>query len=291
MLNEVAALLVEHGLVPPQRRLHYYVNLTMGESISIGAFHDGRRFLQVKASRFVDLAPEYAAYQRAYADFPVFVPRPLALDVREPWRIMVSDGVDHAPFPARHVLRYREGDLGAVGDLFAFFALAAERADEGAASHAALLTALDQHFASSPHAAIAARCLARVDRADVLALPSWPQHGDLVINNLGVTRGRLVIFDWEDYGRALLPGLDIATLLFSVWSSDPAQLRALASDADDVHGALAAFVRRACAGAHLNHDRFRRLFCLYLLVFLYLKRSYGAGVQEHVGRLLERIVD
>ncbi len=37
--------------------------------------------------------------------------------------------------------------------------------------------------------------------AQICGLPDQPQHGDLVINNMGLGASGLVNFDWEDFGR------------------------------------------------------------------------------------------
>ena len=61
-------------------------------------------------------------------------------------------------------------------------------------------------------------------RAALQTLPPLPQHGDLVLNNLGLRPDRgLVVFDWEDYAATSLPGLDLFTLENSIQQDLEAQ--------------------------------------------------------------------
>ncbi|CAN5730846.1 hypothetical protein BH11PSE8_BH11PSE8_06340 [soil metagenome] len=292
MLKLVGAVLAELDLVPPGVPLGYHVNITSGESLAISAFVDRRRFFQVKASEYSDLRGQYDAYCRASQAHPALVPRPLGFVARDGWTIMVSEGVHHTPVHAADFRRERRGGGALMDDALAFFAAGQQRdgAPGPALCHQELFAALEQHFAPTPYVDLAARCLrgARALRAD--SLGRVPQHGDLVINNLAYSEGRLIVFDWEDYGKVELPGFDLFTLSLSMLSGDAGAIRAM-TDPNTPDKRLLDFLQRACALQGLRVDLYRRLIPLYLLVFLYLKRLYGVSIQERIGALLVGAVD
>ena len=79
MIEFVAKALAQLGLAPATGPIRYCVNLTTGQAMSISAYLDDKQnFYQIKISEFIDLKTEYAAYQRAWADFPDLVARPIA---------------------------------------------------------------------------------------------------------------------------------------------------------------------------------------------------------------------
>ena len=115
------------------------------------------------------------------------------------------------------------------------------------------------------------------------ALPAMPQHGDLVLNNLGLTAdGAVVVFDWEDFGMSSLPGLDLFTFELSM-AADPTLLLECRR-----HASVAAqrFTRQACAAMGIDVPTYEALTPVYALVFRFLKRNYGPGVRERMDQLL-----
>lgn len=275
--------------MPSAQPLRYYINLTTGQAMSISAFLDGdTRFFQIKVSEFIDLEPEYTAYRNAWADFPSYVPRPLGYIVREHWRAMISEGIAHKPLPPKLIASYGDTHrVGAVSELLKFFAVGQQRAQvDGASSHAALFDAVAEYFAAGPLAALAERWLKHAVHHEAHALPLLAQHGDFVLNNLAVSGTKLVVFDWEDYGRTTLQGLDLATLAISVWGSSPEMIRDLCDPNIDLPPSMAAFLRRACGHCGIEFEVFRLQLPLYVLVFLYLKRNYGSGIRERLSNLL-----
>jgi hypothetical protein len=292
MLKHAHAALAQLGLAPLDARLNFYVNITTGEAMSVSAFVDRARFFQIKASEWVDLAGEYAAYRRAFDDYADFVPRPLGYQTQGRWRMMVSEGIAHHPLPPNLIAHYRAAhDTGAMAGLMRFFEHGAKRAQRAqtSAAHAALLHELAQHFAASAHAPLAQRCIARSEREGVHALPVLAQHGDFVFNNLAAAGERLVVFDWEDYGKITLQGLDIATLAISVWGNDVERMHTLAQPRAALDAPMHAFLSEACARAGIEFELFRGQMPMYVLAFLYLKRNYGSAVQARFGELLRQL--
>lgn len=289
MLKLVDEALTELGLIQAGQPLRYCVNITTGEAISISAFVDGNIFFQVKSSEFVDLEPEYQAYQKASSRFPGFVPRPLGFVAKRGWRIMVSEGVRHAAFPVEALLKFDARRQTPATDLLRYFEIGCLNAAlPTVAPHKALLDSLDEYFAGTRYAGLARRYVELAHLEGVHSLPVVAQHGDFVLNNLARSAGRLVIFDWEDYGKIALQGLDLATLTFSVLGNDTRLMLRLSEERGVLDVPVEAFLRRACACSGIDFTLFRRLIPLYLIVFLYMKRNYSPNIQQRIGTLLDQ---
>ena len=116
-------------------------------------------------------------------------------------------------------------------------------------------------------------------------LPRRPQHGDLVLNNIGRTReGRAVVFDWEDFGVCCLPGLDLFTLELSL-NGESTTLRRTGGNSDST----LRFVHQASAEMRLDVGDYFALTRIYALAFRYLKRNYGPSVRERLDRVLQHM--
>ena len=175
MLKHVTATLEALHLLQPGRELHYSLNITIGEAISISAFDSATHFFQIKASEFIDLTHEYAAYQRAWSAFPDFVPRPLGYATRAGWHIMISEGIFHTHFPAQLIALYEQAPQGPAADLMRFFAIGRQQIlDASATSNALLLEQLESYFAATPHAQLAARWLQFARQQGVQAIQYFP---------------------------------------------------------------------------------------------------------------------
>ena len=269
-----------------------YINITTGESLSISAFVSDTVFFQIKASEFMDLIPQYGAYCRAWDDFPALVPRPLGHSARNGWSIMVTEGKHHVMARAAELLPAANHEPGTLArGLLNFFETSARHAGNHPFVDAAddLDGGLTAHFESSPMSRVASYWIEQSRESGLHAMAAVPQHGDFVFNNLASSAGRLVVFDWEDYGRCCLPGLDIFTLCLSLLEEKVAALRAMMDGAEAPHSPVEHLLRHACEIQKIPLPLFRRLVPFYLLVFLYLKRNYGVSVQQRMSALLVQL--
>ena len=293
MLRLVEHMLQELKLVAPGTAVQYYVNITSGESLAISAFVDGKsrggRFVQIKASEYLNLAAQYASYSSAWNDYGAFVPQPLGYREIEGWSIIVSAGAEHTMAHPRRVLSSgRNGASSLSRQLLDFFGRGA--AIGGArCGHTELLGELQEFFAPTPFADTAARCIAQAEVHGVAGLRQTPQHGDFVFNNLVWSHGKLVIFDWEDYRKVFLPGLDIWILVMSMLDQDVCAVRAVVEPGSRPDAQLESFLEQACTLQGLTLVQFRGLVPLYLLAFLHLKRNYGIDVQERISNILTQL--
>jgi hypothetical protein len=290
VLSIVGQALEEMSLAKSRASLRYYINITTGDAMSIAAFVDDERFLQVKVSEFLDLSEQYERYVQAWTDYPSFVPRPLGHRARNEWNMMVTEGVHHVVIRRSEVLRPRWRGAGVLQQqLWSYFASRRSQSDAVAApqEQSELLDRLAAHFDSSPLARVANTCITRAVALGAESIPGRPQHCDFVRNNIGRAGSRLVVFDWEDYAKISLPGLDICTLCLSLLGGGDDAVRAMMlSERGGLDAAGVAFLEQACKGQGIEPALFRRLVPLYLLVFLYLKRNYGPSVRQRIAALL-----
>jgi hypothetical protein len=120
------------------------------------------------------------------------------------------------------------------------------------------------------------------------------QHGDFAINNLAIdSQGKLLLLDWEDYGKITFPYFDLATFLFSVVI---AQNRV--AEIGTWPQALCATpgwttVIQTCNARGLAEDEFLRLFPFYMMLFLYLKIEHGYGdyIIDQIEGFLNRVAE
>jgi hypothetical protein len=140
-----------------------------------------------------------------------------------------------------------------------------------------------RYYADHPLADLALPWLNDQNAQRVAMLPAMPQHGDLVLNNLGLGPQGLVVFDWEDYGAWPVPGLDLYTMMLSLWPAFGAGQGANLPAMVAVHGE---FVDQACQAMHLPVRQFVELMPLHALAFRYLKRHYGEEVRQRMDQVI-----
>jgi hypothetical protein len=283
VLNAVLREVCSRGWFDASRPFEKTVYLSQGASLSVLLSHEGRPDLFVKMSELTSLEAEARRCEQAFRLYPGHAPKFVGFSKSGSVEMVcsralefeaVSGTMSEQPGAARAV---REG-------LHAFFRRTraiARTTDAG--SHT--LDELAVYFATHPLADVAIPALERA--APLLReLPACPQHGDLVINNLGVRGdGRLVIFDWEDFGAVRIPGLD----LFTVDHSLRQEARASASLGKRCH-VDALFDLAACREA-LGFDEatWHALQLPCALAFRFIKRLYGPQVQEQLDELIRSL--
>lgn len=285
MIELTRAVLEELGLVPKGTRPRFNIALTRGASLSTDVWLPDGSFVHVKASELERLEGEYQRARAAFERFAEYTVEPLGFVSREGWDILVTRGIRAEPLDASHF-----NARSAVPQRIAgFFAHAAALARPGQQAHAPLLDELRCHpataaWASDIGATLGPRTLAALDRLGTL-----PQHGDFTRNNLAVTEGGIVVFDWEDFGASQLPGLDLCTLLLSLAQFEAQTLRTWLRPQTSHPGAHAALVNQACLALGLSGELFRGLVPLYLLTFLKLKAAYSERLRQSLLTLIEEL--
>lgn len=276
MLTQVLDIVHQQGWFDTGARYEKTVYLSRGASLSMTLTRGGVPQVFVKFSRLVSLEVEAARLAQACRLHPRFAPEMLGYH-------RAGD---------LHVIATRAADFSAVSIDMTAQAAAALRLKQALsryftdtsaapvpASHA-WADDLTRYFRSlAPNPAVEA-ALQQLQAA-LPSLPPLPQHGDLVLNNLGLRRdGGLVVFDWEDFGAVALPGLDLFTLEFS-FQEGMLQARSPRRRTD-----AALDIDAWCRAQGLAPERHRSLRLCHALAFRYLKRSYGPQIQARLDLLI-----
>lgn len=291
MLNLVRQALTSTGLVSAASRLMFNITVSKGDVISIDVGVAGGGWYHVQACRYYDLGTRFASDRLARQRFQERAPEPLAHFRHGDWSLIIAKACEHRSAGAGD-LAGRPGATALGRDLIGFFAAARD--------HALVENAGDTHdlFMSEARAFLAASAelgsgvlsfLNTLDTPDWADVPYIPQHGDFVLNNLGSSKGRLVVFDWEDYGATGLAGFDICLISLSVTGMSAASVRRMQEVADPA-GHPWAFAQAACRASGLDYRTFRRAIPIYLLAFRYLKRNYGREIAIRVNDILREIL-
>jgi len=289
VIGTVTAALVDLGLLRLGPEPRFHIGLTRGDTLWIDAFIDPQHYFHVKCSNVISLAEEARVYAEAAEGFGNFVPSALGYRVRDGWEIFVTEGVAHRqlfPSDLMNPLHARKW----VPALCRFF----ERSRRNTAPCAqpstapALLSLLETQFKDSRFAPILKPWCMGAGQRELEGLGSIRQHCDFVPNNIGVTRAGLVVFDWEDFGKVCLPGLDLCTLVVSCVDVDADSV--LVGNSRTLAERCSGLVNPACDALNMEVALFWRLLPFYVLVFLYLKGAYASDVRTRIGALLRRLV-
>jgi hypothetical protein len=255
------------------------IYLSQGASLWMVLSRGGRPDTFVKFSALVSLETEARRAEQASRAYDRHAPTFLGYARRGALEVLATRALDFRPVTAGVLRSRRDADAVSIG-LEAFFSRMRANAGQPPAGPRRWLNDLAAYFDGHALRAQAQKILPLLtDAAD--RWPAMPQHGDLVMNNLGLERdGRLVLFDWEDFGALDLPGLDLFTAEYS-FSAETA------SDAGRPDRPRAVpDVARCCRALGIDCLRYQQLRPAYALAFRYIKRNYGPEVQARLDRLI-----
>jgi hypothetical protein len=263
--------------------------MTKGDTLWTDEIVDRSHYFHLKLSNIVSLGDEARIHAEASGWFSNLMPRALGYCVRDGWEIFVTEGVPHRQFFPDDVLNRRRARKW-VPEICRFLQRSRldPATDSQGAACAALLSSLEASFKDSQFEAVLTPWCFGPGLTELEALGVARQHCDFVPNNMGVTDAGLVVFDWEDFGRVSLPGLDLSTLVLSCVNGDIDVVTA--NGAGGLAERCSVFVNSACVALDIDVSLFWRLMPLYLLTFLHLKKTYGRDVRTRIGALLSRLV-
>ena len=289
MLKQVEAILKDRGWLDARRSYDKTILLSKGNTVAILFSGRARPHLYVKFSVSACLCDEAARWSAAHTSYPWLTPC-LIGNVHQPGLdLLVCEAIPHTPVGRVSLLTGTSGDVLRRDVIRYFSCMRTARAPEHPRyqSPDRLVESMRDYFGRLPTAASVLPMLGN-NFVDLLtALPLMPQHGDLVLNNLGRAQRRLVLFDWEDFGLLQQPGADLCTLLLSLGVGGSART----ADLRIVHRALPGLVEEACTAMGLSVTNFELLFPVYVLAFRFLKRTYDVEVRERLDHLIRELRD
>jgi hypothetical protein len=288
MMAAVTEALSECGAIGVGEIPRYHIGLTYGDTVWLDAFRRDGSFVHAKVAEHVTLREEVRVYHEALHAYDDFMPAPIGYSVRGPWEIFLAEGIEHRPLSVNPLNRSR-GAHQLREELSRFFARGAQKTSPNSPvhDHDALLKSLDATFRDTPFVPLVKYWRSSEARQLLDAIGAAPQHGDFVTNNIGTRKSRLVVYDWEDFGKVSLPGFDLCTFAISLMNEGMADEDGLMHDGTG-GDCLGSLVNPACAALNLDADHFWRLVPLYLLTFLHLKQGYGSRIRSRIERLLTR---
>ena len=278
MLNRVLGIVRRQQWVeldPPCEKTIY---LSQGASLWVILSRHGNPEAFVKFSRLVSLETEAGRCALASRCFPDHAPQFIGYRQEEELHVLASRAEQFRTVTAT-MTESRDDSLAIQHGLLAYFK---QQGRQAQVSHTTSsfdwLERLEAYFADHDLAGTARRAFGEV-RTALLSLTPASQHGDLVMNNLGLRpSGRLVIFDWEDFGDVGLPGLDLFTLEYSFeHEASLARTRGQRSRPERFLDLAA-----CCDAQGMSVASYHALRIAHALAFLYIKRNYGPEIQ---GRL------
>lgn len=235
----------------------------------------------------LNLDTEYQALTQAGALLPGRVPETITLYEYEGWQVLVTEAIEHVRVTPWEL----EQPAASVRDDLIVFLEAMSSGLRNASCtttpHQLYLEELCAEFADYPCVQARASWLRGPGTQVLAALPQVPQHCDFVAMNFGRDDEGLVFFDWEDFGKVSLPGLDLATLVFSSLDNDIEKMVAFVAEPGSV--GIYPVVSAGCRLYDLSEQDFLHLMPFYVAAFLRLKRSRHPAIQQVLSSLLHAL--
>lgn len=122
--------------------------------------------------------------------------------------------------------------------------------------------------------------------------PAVAQHCDFTYANLGIAQqGRLIIFDWEEYGTITYPAFDFTTFLLGHYHFEGVIGRALDSPVALIDLISRDFGKAFLGNLGLTVKEYTRVFPAYLFTFLTLKQGgFGAAINKRMQSMWSQLL-
>ncbi len=269
MIDQVKAFISAEGLVRKDRIRA--CNIEIGRSFIFHVFDDVGGFVTVKASSTGRIKPEYMALRQAYAVLSDIVPQPLAFGKAEGFEMLACRGVRHRILIRR---RLPTSNTVLVRGICGYLERSAQHFRlEGRVPHSTELERVVSALGDEEVQTVLNRYVDTIDISAMDHLPHVQQHGDFSFNNIGLQRNGIIVFDWEDFGRVLLPGFDISTLITSWLDHDLSRIQFLLRQGEPRF--LDNLIGEFCRCHSIERHLFGALLPIYYTIFLRIKKFYG----------------
>ena len=285
MIDAITKTLKSHGwfdsAIPHERQFH----LTRGGSAFLILTRGGVFETYVKFSESVNFYEEALRSRAANFSYPSQTAQFKGRAVAEGIDMLVSQAVNCLEVRKDDVLSGTETGKYWQGLNLYFSSMVSAKIPLGVQTvkNVDLPKVLENHFENHPLRAVADHWLNQEWIVELTkAMHSCPQHGDFVLNNIGISSNGLVLFDWEDFGRILLPGIDIYSLLISIGLGRVRRIQ----DCKGCSPQFFYFVKRQCLNINITVRELELLIPIYLLTLLYMRRSFGRTSLERLESLL-----
>jgi len=283
MLDAARQALLDAGLLSPDDPPPHF-SVRMSGNIGLLFYLENGEFYLTKVGLSTRLDREYRGLSEAYRAMPSNVPEPIRLATYHRYQVLVIRGIPHEPlFPLRRA------DVGVLKEgIISFVASSSCAFRQSGRSES--LERLHEALRNASRRVQWPDWEKYWERVRLFAERLTPvrQHGDLAVNNIGVHKGKLIFFDWEDFGEIDLPGFDLSMLLLSMngfsFAGVLARLKGSSLEAD--------IMARIGESLGMSPADFLSLFPAYAALYIQTKPRLGypdAAVDRIVGALSEWI--
>jgi hypothetical protein len=231
---------------------------------------------------------EYGSLIDAHKKFPQFVPTPLLLKSIGRREYVVNEYVDHSAISV--ALHSKQKKIWAE-DLPTFFV--SEEAHlyddhsilENNFHH--VLEKIAVYIEPDVYKELC-RFIYAADVNRYRELPVKAQHCDFSLNNLGEKDGRLIIFDWEDFGKSKTFGLDFTTFISSALYHNPRDIITFldGSKYEHLNKIKSAFLEYG----NITEKELVPVYVMCIAIFYKLKKELGYG-SETISRTKTVLVE
>jgi hypothetical protein len=281
MIDLLSASLLRRGLIDVSLlEATHLISFTRAHSFGITVLQKNLPWRFIKVSEAFDMTDEVLRYQSAAAVFSGLVPEHLAFFSEQNLLVHVTQAIRIVPIH-RHDFsaQNRHGAVQkTVLELFKrssgcpapdqFIELRAESVCETLLDFfkpdSRLRSRIETYF-------LAARISERIN-----ALIPSPQHGDFAKNNIGMSSSGAAIFDWEDFGRVQIPGLDLYLLLMSIRPNELEDQPLALSHRIGIES----FIAESCKRLSITEAEFDAMLPVYAMLICFLRKSYGDGAKS-----------
>jgi len=286
MISRIIRHLHEDGVLPSGDAGDYswFMSARSGASFVLHDARDGRPLLFVKISDRRPLKTVFERMRLVRAVAPDVVPEPLSLITFGEFSALVVRAYDICPLKSCPSRTWR-AQGGMLRRILEELVVLHTRTREGASEfnrefvEEVLEPEIGYAFQASLTEGLRDALLTHVrglQRHYGLMIQRVPQHGDMVLGNLALVRGRengLMILDWDDYAEVKLSVLDLMTLIRSYVGFRHAGMFDSRGSSTYVSELLQSYCRKMEINAALAVD----LYPICLLVYARLRASSGIG--------------
>ncbi len=267
MLAQLQSLLLKYNYI--SRNDACYISGRLLGNWGVLIYTSSGKYFHIKAETQSMLALEYKHLTKVYKKYFSFMAQPLGYHELEGRRYIINQAIAHEPLSAQKFLN----NINLQESLAAYFSLSLEKNIPIDNTQEAEQRPFILSLLYNPQIFIYPQHIDHVQSLyqKLMTYGSSEQHGDFVLNNLGVHDDQIIIFDWEDYGRIQLPGFDLVTFLISLFHFDIDKL------VEELY--LNPTIQR-CTKPYMTYldcsiEEFIEYMPLYLYAFLYIKQQFG----------------
>ncbi|MCS5709123.1 aminoglycoside phosphotransferase family protein [Candidatus Berkiella cookevillensis] len=273
MLNKISNMLFEYDYINSKDKIYFSSRLV--DNWSMLVFAPPKKFYHIKINTHKDLKTECKNLKKIQNKYSEYIPQFIDYIEYEGYEFLICQAYQHEAFNKAQIEASTD-----LQDKLKYYFISSIADWSLQRKHDESTLQIEKSFGLEDEVAVH---LAKL-YSQAMSWGYQPQHGDFVLNNIAITRGHLIVFDWEDYARVNIVGFDLAIFLYSIHQFNSATLfEALATEKLD------RIIMSYLTALNISKQSFMQLLPLYLYLFLVLKEKQGYS-KESVLRTKESLL-